>query len=252
MVYWDSKTLKRRAKDVLSGHYWQYFLAMLVCGVIGGSLTHFNFKISISNMNFRNLDEFIRYLLNWFYSHYPSILTSFAASGVGKTLWKIFISNPFYVGSGRYTTLASYRKYDFQNIFFPFSERRYLKTVMTLLLRDIYIMLWSLLLVIPGIIKAYSYFMVPYILAENPNISRERAFEISKRATSGEKWRMFLFDLSFFGWYLLGALCFGIGVLFVVPYYAAAHAELYGALRFKAVRESICGPNEIGSELFRN
>ena len=251
MVYWDSKTLKRRAKDVLSGHYWHYFLVMLVCGVIGGTVTHFNLKISINHQNFRNLDEFFRYLLNWFYTHYPSIVTSFAASGVAKTLWEIFIANPLEIGNCRYRTLASYKKYEFQNIFFPFSEGRYIKSVVTLLLRDIYILLWSLLFIIPGIIKGFSYFMVPYILAENPNISRERAFEISKKATSGEKWRMFVFDLSFIGWYLLGALCFGVGVFFVLPYHFAAKAELYGALRFKAVRESICGPNEIGSELFR-
>ncbi|MBQ2084989.1 MAG: DUF975 family protein [Oscillospiraceae bacterium] len=251
MVYWDSKTLKKRAKDVLTGHYWGYFLVVIVCGIIGGTITRFNIRIDFNSMRFRSIEELIRYTLNWLYTHYPSFLTSIAVSGVGKTLWKIFVGNPFEVGHSRYRTLASYKRYDFQNIFFPFAEGKYLKSVVTLLLRDLYVFLWGLLFVIPGIVKSYSYFMVPYILAENPNISRQRAFEISKRATRGEKWRMFVFDLSFLGWFFLGTLCLGVGVLFVMPYYEAGQAELYGALRFKAVRESICGPNEIGSELFR-
>lgn len=250
-MYWDSKTLKKRARDVLTGHYWEYFLAVVLTGILCGSVTRFSIRINLNQYHFRSLSEVFSFILQWIYSHYPTFLSSLAVSGVGKTLWKIFIGNPFEIGSSRYRTVASYRKYDFQNIFFPFAEGRYLHSVVTLLLRDLYVFLWSLLFVIPGIIKSYSYFMVPYILAENPGISRERAFEISKRATSGEKLNMFLLDMSFIGWYLLGTLCLGVGVLFVVPYHSAAHAELYGALRFKAARENICGPSEIGSELFR-
>ena len=211
---------------------------------------HFNVTIRINGQNFRSIEDVIRYFLMWLRDNYPSVISSLAVSGTGRMLWRIFIGNPFSVGSCRYRTLATYRNYDFQNVFFSFAEGRYIKSVTVILVRDIYIALWSLLFIIPGIIKSYSYFMVPYIIAENPSVSRERAFEISQRATNGEKLNMFLLDLSFLGWYLLGAMCLGIGTLFVVPYHYAAKTELYGALRFKSVKEGICRRDEIGSELF--
>ena len=66
--------------------------------------------------------------------------------------------------------------------------------------------LWSLLFVIPGIIKSYEYRMIPYILSENPNISRKRAFEISKQMMKGNKWDTFVLDLSFIGWQILSGI----------------------------------------------
>ncbi len=66
--------------------------------------------------------------------------------------------------------------------------------------RDLYTVLWTLCLIIPGIVKSYEYKMIPYILAENPRILRKRAFEISKNMMDGEKWNAFVIDLSFIGW----------------------------------------------------
>ena len=95
-------------------------------------------------------------------------------------------------------------------------------------------MLWALLFIIPGIIKSYEYCMVPYILAENPNISSERAFELSRLMTKGEKWKIFVLDLSFIGWRILGVLCCCVGGIFLEPYYEATFAELYQVMREKA------------------
>ncbi|MFW5787658.1 MAG: DUF975 family protein, partial [Halanaerobiales bacterium] len=79
------------------------------------------------------------------------------------------------------------------------------------------------------------YKMVPYILADNPDIGASRAIELSNSMTDGEKWEMFFLDLSFIGWFLLGVLTFGIGWFFVQPYYDATYGELYLILREKAL-----------------
>jgi uncharacterized membrane protein len=99
--------------------------------------------------------------------------------------------------------------------------------------RTIFLILWSLLLIIPGIVKYYEYLMVPYLLAENPYLSREEAFAESKRMMDGEKWNAFVLDLSFLGWILLSELTAGlVGVFYVNPYVNGTHAALFEALRF--------------------
>lgn len=114
-----------------------------------------------------------------------------------------------------------------------------------MLYKSVLIILWTLLLIIPGIIKSYAYRMVPYILADNPEISHKRAIEISNAMTYGQKFDIFVLDLSFIGWYILGALALGIGVLFVNPYVNATEAELYLVLRQEAIDTGICSQEEL-------
>ena len=101
------------------------------------------------------------------------------------------------------------------------------------LLTTIFTALWSLLFVVPGIIKAYSYSMAPYILQDDPSLGWEKSLEESKIAMRGNKWQLFCLDLSFIGWYLLGALAFGVGILFVIPYHYLARSNFYMALKAK-------------------
>ena len=95
------------------------------------------------------------------------------------------------------------------------------------LLRCIYCFLWSLLFVIPGIIAVLRYSMVPYILADNPELSASEALRMSKEMMRGNKGRFFCLGLSFIGWIILGALSFGIGFLWIDPYIHAAQADFY-------------------------
>ena len=83
-----------------------------------------------------------------------------------------------------------------------------------MLVKEISIFLWSILLIVPGIIKSYEYYMIPYIIADNPNIKRKRAFEISKQMMKGQKWKTFIFELSFILWNILSSLTFGIVGIF--------------------------------------
>lgn len=97
----------------------------------------------------------------------------------------------------------------------------------TMLLQGIYTFLWALLLIVPGIIKYYSYRMTMYVLHDNPELKYNGAIERSMQLMKGHKMKLFLLDLSFIGWLLLGILTFGIGLLWVGPYYCGANAAFY-------------------------
>ncbi|MBR2927725.1 MAG: DUF975 family protein [Oscillospiraceae bacterium] len=107
----------------------------------------------------------------------------------------------------------------------------YWKTMMLARLHvAIRVFLWSLLLVIPGIIASYSYAMVPYLLAENPNLTPAEALERSKQLMEGNRMRLFCLHLSFIGWDILSVLTLGIGQLWLHPYKEAANAAFYREL----------------------
>lgn len=101
------------------------------------------------------------------------------------------------------------------------------------------ILLWLFLFIVPGFIKAYEYSMIPYLLAENPNITTDEAFSLSKQMTTGQKMDLFVLDLSFLGWIILGLICCGIGILFVLPYPEATNAEVYLNLK-ESVKKDEC------------
>ena len=94
-------------------------------------------------------------------------------------------------------------------------------------LQALIVFLWTLLLIIPGIIAGYSYAMTQYILAENPELSASEALESSKEMMTGNRWRLFCLQFSFIGWDLLAALTLGIGNLWLNPYKQAATAAFY-------------------------
>jgi uncharacterized membrane protein len=91
--------------------------------------------------------------------------------------------------------------------------------------------------------------MVPYILADNPNIGHKRALELSEQMTYGHKLNIFVLELSFLGWYLLGLLACCIGIIFVHPYLNATMAELYLVLRQQAIEKNLCTCEELMLDL---
>ncbi len=119
-----------------------------------------------------------------------------------------------------------------------------MEIVKTMAWRYLWTLLWTLLLIVPGIVKAFAYSMVPYILADNPEIGYRRALQLSQEMTRGHKWNILVLGFSFIGWYLLGAMLLMVGVFFVHPYFEATMAELYGALRKEALEKGLCSPEE--------
>lgn len=106
------------------------------------------------------------------------------------------------------------------------------------LLRSLYVFLWSLLFVIPGIVATYSYSMTSYILAEHPELSAREALACSKDMMRGHRWSLFCLQLSFIGWEILSAFTFGIGTLFLTPYRNTAVAAFYRDLTREAPSNS--------------
>lgn len=98
-------------------------------------------------------------------------------------------------------------------------------------LSGLFIMLWSLLFYIPGIIKSFSYAMAPYIIAENPGMGAREAISRSKAMMDGHKMELFILCLSFFGWILLGTITFGIGFIYVIPYMNATIVNFYNKIK---------------------
>ena len=111
------------------------------------------------------------------------------------------------------------------------------RIVGTKLLQAIYTFLWTLLLVIPGIIKNYSYAMTDFILKDQPELAINAAIEKSMAMMDGNKMKLFLLDLSFIGWAILCLFTFGIGFLFLQPYVQSAHAAFYEDLKAQTVVE---------------
>jgi uncharacterized membrane protein len=121
----------------------------------------------------------------------------------------------------------------YSNLFDGFGD--YLRILLAELLKGIYELLWMLLLIIPGFVKAYSYAMTEFILKDHPEMNGEAAICESMRLMKGHKMQLFLLDLSMIGWFLLSLLTLGIGFLFLVPYLYSAHAHFYEDLKSQEV-----------------
>jgi uncharacterized membrane protein len=113
------------------------------------------------------------------------------------------------------------------DVFKPFSTA-YSASVLTSVLSALYTVLWSLLLIVPGIIKAYAYSMAPYLVMNDPNLKGNAAITKSRALMNGHKFRLFCLQLSFIGWLLLSVLTFGLLLIFYVgPYMAAAETAFF-------------------------
>ncbi|NTV89393.1 MAG: DUF975 family protein [Clostridiales bacterium] len=273
---WIRRELKERAKAVLRGNYWKAFLISLVIILAGGSGGSGGNGGSSSRMNgedgwgrakdiFGNIGgaEMIAATV-------VIVIVILLVCLIALAL-RIFLGYPLEVGGRRYFVQSS-RYADNRWCFrFAFDSRHYMGIVGSMLLKGIQNFLWFLLFVIPGIVKGYAYSMVPYILSENPNVGAKRAIKISNDMTYGHKVDMFVLDLSFIGWFLLGALpgivfgafssmmpsaaaialgsLAGLIMFFtmgaVMTYYNATRAELYGVLRQIALERGICRIEEL-------
>lgn len=146
-----------------------------------------------------------------------------------------FLINPLEVGCKRFFTRNLNQKARVSELAYSF-DNNYMNIVKTCFLRDIYVLLWALLLIIPGIIKKYEYRMIPYLLADHPEMSREEAFARSKELMKGQKWNAFVLDLSFLGWEILSALTLMIlGIFYVAPYRNMTNAALYEKLEYGSI-----------------
>ena len=143
----------------------------------------------------------------------------------------VFIQNVFKVGRNRY--FLEQRRYNtkMDKILFPYQVSRAWHIAYVSFYKSLFQLLW-IPTIVGGIIKHYEYKMIPYILATNPNVSREEAFSLSKELSNGSKMDMFKLDLSLIGWYILQVMTFGISsVFYFKSYKECIYSELYMCLR---------------------
>lgn len=147
----------------------------------------------------------------------------------------IFLINPFSVGGKRFMIKSVEDVAQVKEITYGF-DHSYKNVVKVMFHRELRVFLWSLLLIVPGIIKMYEYYMVPYILSENPDMEYQAALQLSRDMMDGNKWKTFVLGLSFILWDILGAITFGIvEILYVQPYRSLTYAALYCQLRTTCV-----------------
>lgn len=116
---------------------------------------------------------------------------------------------------------------DIENLFDGFRRGRYVRVFCALFLVNLFTFLWTLLLIIPGIMKAFSYALTPYILLDEPELTAKQAISRSCEIMQGRRWKLFCLYFSFIGWGILCVLTFGIGFLWLAPYINASIAAFY-------------------------
>lgn len=143
------------------------------------------------------------------------------------SLASIIVAGPLLVGiAGFFTQFARGAKPAFESLFDGF-KKCFGNSIVLSLLTGLFVLLWALLFIIPGIIKAIAYSMAPYLMADNPNMTATEALDDSQRLMDGHKMDFFILGLSFIGWALLVIVTFGIAAIWVGPYIQATHAEFY-------------------------
>lgn len=232
---WSRKELKARAKEVLNLNYWKAVLVALICSFIsgsggGGGGSSSSSASSSSSGSFTNMSsEELAIILTTIYA----ILIFFLIILAISLVLSILVFNPLYVGCQRFFIRCGEGTAEINDIIYVFSHS-YFNVVKIMFFRSLHTFLWSLLFFIPSIIKSYEYRMIPYLLAEDPSLSKEDAFRLTKEMMTGDKWNAFVLDWSFFGWIILSVItCCILFVFYVSPYQYLTNAELYHALKAK-------------------
>ena len=224
---WDRKDLKEKGRNAFrANRVTCIFAAFLLSLVAGGSPVG---TYSINSKDTQNLDS-----LNVPPEVWKAIIAVLGGAVIVGFLLSVFVFNPVQVGLKHFfvqNATDSKTNLGRHNIGLAFSDN-FTNIVAAMFTTGIFVFLWTLCLIVPGIIKSYSWRMVPYIIAEDPEITGTEARERSAELMNGSKWASFVLDLSFLGWAMLGVLTLGIGnLIWTSPYHDATDAELYRWLK---------------------
>lgn len=225
----EAKILRARARENLTGNWGVSIAVALVASLLGGLITG---------------GSFLPDLQSELTAYFPFLQKIADTMGRGIQMGRFTFSlrggilgfAAFLIGGVLELGYADFllKQHDGKEFSFSdlFSKFDYFGTGFAQhFLRGLYTMLWSLLFIIPGIIKGYAYAMTPFILAEHPELTASRAIELSEQMMDGHKAELFILELSFIGWALLAALTLNLGNLLLNPYENAAHAAFYRQLQ---------------------
>ena len=265
---WTRKSVKQKGKKAFLGNYWKCVLVAIILSIAigagsygagsGSSLSStFTNIISHTEDDDRNVDRTVEYTDDDGTSHKVTFDVDLADPVsvdqedvnfligflvVGAVIYvvimafalafKYFLMIPFDYGCRKFFRKNLDEPAKLSNIVYVF-DSHYKNIVKTAFLTDLFIWLWSLLFIVPGIIKSYSYRLVPYIMSENPEMNFRDAQAESARLMKGNKWKSFVLDLSFIGWDILTLMTWGfLEIFFVGPYKASTDAALYESIKY--------------------
>ena len=217
------KELKSLAKSQIKNDFAMIFLFYIILGAISAIVNGMQ-QISIFNLGA------IMSKGNYMYLTTPAVISFCGISGLSLLLTLFFCSPIRYSLSRAYLSLIEGKRVKFSMFATGYTEA-WGKSILLSFLIWIFTLLWSLLFIIPGIIKAYSYRMAFFILADNPELSAGEALQKSKEMMKGHKLDLFILDLSFIWWSLLVAITFGVALIYVAPYVGATQANFYESLK---------------------
>ena len=209
------KELKDNAKQSLRGNWGWAIIVFLITAIIVGIFTGAGHWLDETYINYDGTNIFYQF-----------------ASPIGSIL--LWIGS--FIGLSRNIAFLELRddqkeEKPYMAAFSVFTENRFGPELINFVLVSIFTFLWTWLLIIPGIIKAYSYSMTPYIVkdmvASGKQVGATDGINASKELMKGHKMALFIFDLSFLGWNILAAITCGLGYLWVTPYYQTAKANFY-------------------------
>lgn len=219
---------RRIARDKLRGHWGSSVLVTFIVSLICGISSIYSLMRDLGHMDYD-------LLFSGNYSDFLAGYTSVEAAGgtfgtlisLALSIAVILLSGALSLGHYKYyiDLVAENRQNEVSVIFSRFDI--FLKAMGLNLFMGLFIWLWSLLLIVPGIIASYRYRLAPYLMTENPGLGIREAVNMSKELMAGHKWRLFCLDLSFIGWGILSALTCSIGDLWLNPYISAATAAFY-------------------------
>lgn len=249
----DNSILKERAKNNIGKKRGETIVVALIIAFVTGTLSlptgssNFSFNYNVNGEpSIPNPSDFDT-IFSGFDSRFQGFLLLGIAVAAIIALAKTVFLSPLTVGGFRY--LLKLRKDEntgIGEVIGNFKDGNYLNIVLIMFLQNLFTALWSLLCVIPGIIKRIEYSMIPFILSVRPDIDRKEAFRLSRALTHGHKLDLFLLDLSFIGWELLSVCTCGIlGIVYVNPYIFATNAEAFAYLREDAIKRGAVSPEEL-------
>ena len=237
---WTRAELKDRGKAAFKRNYWKTVLVAFILSLLTYSTS---LSRGSSDASGEGLSETTHMLADpaSALSTNSQLVTGFFV-GIGLTalvviavlgiLIGVLLVLPLQVGCQRFLFLNLREPANVREVLWAF-DSNYLNIVKVMFLKNLKIFAWALLLVIPGIVKAYEYRLVDYLLAENPALSSAEACKQSRTLMDGNKWNAFVLDLSFIGWNILSLLTLGlVGLFYVSPYENSTNAALYEALRY--------------------
>ncbi|MBQ9081945.1 MAG: DUF975 family protein [Clostridia bacterium] len=241
---WSRALLKTNAKQRLARYHWYGVLVCLLAALLGASSMP-SLEFEFNGESSGDLESYFSQLSEESLLIAVIILVVSVVVLLVALAFHLLVSNPTHVGFARYFISAREVKTPVSELFAAFRSN-YVNTATVMFTKDLYVFLWTLLFIIPGIIKEYSYFMVPYLLAENPEMDSDRALQLSSDMMVGHKMELFVLRLSFIGWQILSAITYNIlGILYVAPYYTATMAEFYVAVRSEAFARGLTSQSEL-------